>query len=170
MSAPDSVLTSRNATLQDMVALLRYLADSALRARVTAATNKAEVYHGFSAWLRFGNHGVIAENDPAEQEKSVTFTSLLANLVVFHTPVDMMAVIRELIAEAGGGPGPALAVPGGPHPPVRRLRHRRAAHPAGCVRPGVGRRRVRHRAGRRLIQHGERGPPGRPRRSSVCRG
>jgi TnpA family transposase len=81
------------------VALLRYLADSALRARVTAATNKAEAYHGFSGWLRFGNHGVIAENDPAEQEKSVKFNSLLANLVVFHTAVDMMAVIRELIAE-----------------------------------------------------------------------
>jgi TnpA family transposase len=81
------------------VALLRYLADSALRARVTAATNKAEAYNGFSAWLRFGNHGVIAENDPAEQEKSVKFTSLLANLVVFHTAVDMMSVIRELIAE-----------------------------------------------------------------------
>jgi TnpA family transposase len=81
------------------VALLRYLADSALRARVTAATNKAEAYNGFSAWLRFGNHGVIAENDPAEQEKSVKFNSLLANLVVFHTAVDMMAVIRELIAE-----------------------------------------------------------------------
>ena len=81
------------------VALLRYLAAPALRARVTASTNKAEVYNGFSAWLRFGNHGVIAENDPAEQEKSVKFNSLLANLVVFQTAVDMMAVIRELIAE-----------------------------------------------------------------------
>ncbi|HEY0688063.1 MAG TPA: Tn3 family transposase [Kribbella sp.] len=50
------------------VALLRFLADSGLRARVTAATNKAEAYNGFSAWTRFGNQGVIAENDPAEQE------------------------------------------------------------------------------------------------------
>ena len=32
------------------VALLRFLADSGLRARVTAATNKAEAYNGFSAW------------------------------------------------------------------------------------------------------------------------
>mgnify|MGYP000574653366 CR=1 FL=1 len=31
------------------VALLRFLADSGLRARVTAATNKAEAYSGFSA-------------------------------------------------------------------------------------------------------------------------
>lgn len=50
------------------VALLRFLADSGLRARVTAATNKAEASKGFSAWTRFGNQGVIAENDPAEQE------------------------------------------------------------------------------------------------------
>jgi hypothetical protein len=32
------------------VALPRFLADSGLRARVTAATNKAEAYNGFSAW------------------------------------------------------------------------------------------------------------------------
>ncbi|MEU8265414.1 Tn3 family transposase [Micromonospora sp. NPDC048999] len=50
------------------VALLRFLADSGLRARVTAATNKAEAYNGFSAWTRFGNQGVIAENDPPEQQ------------------------------------------------------------------------------------------------------
>ena len=30
---------------------------------------------------------------------SVKFNSLLANLVVFHTAVDMMSVIRELITE-----------------------------------------------------------------------
>jgi TnpA family transposase len=59
------------------VALLRFLADSGLRARVTAATNKGEAYNGFSAWTRFGNQGVIAENDPAEQEKSVKWNSLL---------------------------------------------------------------------------------------------
>ena len=81
------------------VALLRFLADSGLRARVTAATNKAEAYNGFSAWTRFGNQGVIAENDPAEQEKSVKWNSLLCNLIVFHTAIDMMELIRQLVAE-----------------------------------------------------------------------
>lgn len=81
------------------IALLRYLADPALRARVTAATNKAEAYNGFSQWLRFGNHGVLADNDPAEQEKTIKFGSLLANLVIFHAAVDMMVVIRALIVE-----------------------------------------------------------------------
>lgn len=36
---------------------------------------------------------------PSKQEKSIKFNSLLADLVVFHTAVDMMAVIRQLIAE-----------------------------------------------------------------------
>jgi hypothetical protein len=56
-------------------------------------------YNGFSAWTRFGNQGVIAENDPAEQEKSVKWNSLLCNLIVFHTAIDMMEVIRQLVAE-----------------------------------------------------------------------
>ncbi|MEV2271728.1 Tn3 family transposase [Nonomuraea africana] len=39
------------------VALLRFLADPALRRRVTAVTNKVEGFNGLSAWLRFGNDG-----------------------------------------------------------------------------------------------------------------
>jgi TnpA family transposase len=81
------------------VALLRFLADAALRRRVTAATNKVEAYNGFSAWLRFGNGGVIGTNDPAEQEKAIKFNSLLANCVIFHTALDMTEVIRGLISE-----------------------------------------------------------------------
>jgi len=42
---------------------------------------------------------VIAENDPAEQEKLVKWSSLLCNLIVFHTAIDMMEVIRQLVAE-----------------------------------------------------------------------
>ena len=81
------------------VVLLRYLGDPALRGRVTAVTNKVEAYNGFSGWLRFGNGGVIAENDPAEQEKMIKFNSLLANCVIFHTALDMMDVLRQLAAE-----------------------------------------------------------------------
>ena len=42
---------------------------------------------------------MIAENDPAEQEKSVKWNSLLCNLIVFHSAIDMMEVIRQLVAE-----------------------------------------------------------------------
>jgi hypothetical protein len=61
--------------------------------------NLPQVRCGFSAWTRFGNQGVIAENDPAEQEKSVKWNSLLCNLIVFHIAIDMMEVIRQLVAE-----------------------------------------------------------------------
>ena len=50
------------------VALLRFLADSGLRARVTAATNKAVAYPGFSAWTPVRQPGRDRRDDPAEQE------------------------------------------------------------------------------------------------------
>ncbi|WP_331720547.1 Tn3 family transposase (plasmid) [Streptomyces sp. NBC_00161] len=81
------------------VQLLRYLSDAPLRARVTAATNKVEAFNGFSDWVRFGQHGTVAANDPVEQEKDVKFTSLLANLVIFHNTLDIADVVRELQAE-----------------------------------------------------------------------
>jgi Tn3 transposase DDE domain len=59
------------------VALLRFLADSGLRARVTAAPTRPRPTTGSPPGPRFGNQGVIAENDPAEQEKSVKWNSLL---------------------------------------------------------------------------------------------
>ncbi|WP_280442746.1 Tn3 family transposase [Nocardia brasiliensis] len=81
------------------VALLRYLADPGLRARVTAATNKVESYHGFAKWLSFGNNGVLADNDPVEQEKLIKFNTLLANLVISHNALDITDVVRGLVAD-----------------------------------------------------------------------
>ena len=81
------------------VQLLRYLSDPQLRRRTTAATNKVESYNHFVSWCRFGNRGIIADNDPEEQEKIIKSGALLANCVIFHTVVDMTTVIRELIAE-----------------------------------------------------------------------
>jgi TnpA family transposase len=81
------------------VQLLRFLSDSQLRRRTTAETNKVESYNKFSSWCRFGNSGVIADNDPEEQEKILKFSTLLTNAVIFHATLDMMMVIRELIAE-----------------------------------------------------------------------
>lgn len=65
------------------VALLRYLADPQLRARITAATN----------------NGVLADNDPVEQEKLVKLNTLLANLVIFHNALDIMDVVRKLVGD-----------------------------------------------------------------------
>lgn len=81
------------------IQLLRQIDDPVMGEQITAAVNKAEAYNGYSKWLRFGNLGVIAANDPAEQEKTLKFNSLLANCVIFHTTLDMTNVIRELQQE-----------------------------------------------------------------------
>ena len=101
------------------MALLRYLADPQLRARITAATNKVESYNGFSHWLAFGNNGVLADNDPAEQEKLIKLNTLLANLVIFHNALDIMDVVREPgrrgLAHHRRPARRAVAVPARPH-------------------------------------------------------
>ncbi|MGW1617015.1 Tn3 family transposase, partial [Streptomyces sp. NPDC002285] len=81
------------------VQLLRYLSDPALRRRVTAATNKTEAFNGFSQWLGFGNRGVIADNDPVEQEKAMKFNALLTNAVIFHNALDIAEIVRQLLEE-----------------------------------------------------------------------
>jgi TnpA family transposase len=80
------------------ITLLRFISEPELREEITAATNKVEAYNGFSAWLRFG-HDAIERNDPSEQEKIIKFNTLLANCVIFHTALDMTAVIRQLASE-----------------------------------------------------------------------
>ena len=81
------------------VALLRFLADSGLRARVTAATNKAEAYNGFSAWTPVRQPARDRRERPGRAGKVGQWNSLLCNLIVFHTAIDMMEVIRQLVAE-----------------------------------------------------------------------
>lgn len=79
--------------------LLRYISDLPLRQQITASTNKAEAYNGFSKWLFFGGEGVIAENDPEEQEKAIKYNDLVANAVVLSNVVDMTQCLEELVRE-----------------------------------------------------------------------
>ncbi|MGM9440424.1 Tn3 family transposase [Streptomyces murinus] len=81
------------------VQLLRYLTDAPLRRRVTAATNKVESFNQFSQWVGFGNRGVIADNDPVEQEKAMKFNALLTNAVIFHNALDIAEIVRQLLEE-----------------------------------------------------------------------
>ncbi|WP_094792137.1 Tn3 family transposase [Streptomyces kasugaensis] len=81
------------------VQLLRYLSDAPLRRRVTAATNKVESFNRFSQWIGFGNRGVIADNDPIEQEKAMKFNALLTNAVIFHNALDIAEIVRQLLDE-----------------------------------------------------------------------
>jgi len=100
------------------VQLLRFLSDGALRRRVTAATNKVEAFNNFCQWLFFGKHGVIADNDPDEQEKTMKFNALLSNCVIFHTTLELtepfsssvcLAYLQYVdgLGELAGAPGAA---------------------------------------------------------------
>jgi TnpA family transposase len=89
--------------MRTVALLLRSLADSGLRARVTAATNKAEAYNGFSPWTPVRQLGRGRRERPGRAGKSVKWSSLLCNLIVFHTAIDMMEVIRQLVAEGVAG-------------------------------------------------------------------
>ena len=42
---------------------------------------------------------MLADNDPEEQEKLIKLNTLLTNLVIFHNALDIMDVVRELVAE-----------------------------------------------------------------------
>ncbi len=81
------------------VLLLRYLTDAPLRRRVTAATNKVESFNRFSQWVGFGNRGVIADDGPAEQEKTAKFNALMPNAVIFHNALDTAEIVRQMLAE-----------------------------------------------------------------------
>ncbi|WP_234538551.1 transposase [Streptomyces shenzhenensis] len=50
-------------------------------------------------WNGFGNRGVIADDDPIEQEKAMKFNALLTNAVVFHNALDIAEIVRQLLDE-----------------------------------------------------------------------
>jgi len=81
------------------VFLLQYISDIDIRRTITATTNKVEAYNGFSKWLFFGGHGIIVDNDPEQQEKSIKYGDLVANAVIFQNVVDMTTAIHQLRKE-----------------------------------------------------------------------
>jgi TnpA family transposase len=79
--------------------LLQFISDKKLRQQITAMTNKVEAYNGFSKWFCFGGEGVIASNNPEQQEKTIKYGDLVANAVIFHNVVDLTEVLLELRKE-----------------------------------------------------------------------
>jgi TnpA family transposase len=53
--------------------LAEWINNSRLRREVTATTNIIESYNSFAKWLSFGGEGVIAENEPDEQQKRLRY-------------------------------------------------------------------------------------------------
>jgi TnpA family transposase len=79
--------------------LLRYISDPSLRREITETENKVEAYHRFTAWLRFGSHGVITHNAPEEHEKRIKYNDLVASALILQNVVDMSLILHELAAE-----------------------------------------------------------------------
>jgi hypothetical protein len=58
-----------------------------------------ESFNRFSQWIGFGNRGVIADNDPIEQEKAMKCNALLTNVVIFHNALGIAEIARQLLEE-----------------------------------------------------------------------
>ena len=74
--------------------------DNAINAgKVTASTNKVEAYNGFAKYFFFGGEGVIADNDPVEQEKAVKYNDLVSNAVIFYNVVEQTRIMKSLMRQ-----------------------------------------------------------------------
>lgn len=79
--------------------LLQYISNRELREQITASTNKVEAYNGFAKYFFFGGEGVIADNDPVEQEKAVQYNDLVSNAVIFYNVVEQTRIMTSLMRQ-----------------------------------------------------------------------
>lgn len=76
--------------------LLRYITDEVLRRHISATTNKVESYNNFIEWIFYGGHGIIAHNDPIEQEKRIKYNDLVASALIMINVADMTHILQQL--------------------------------------------------------------------------
>ncbi len=76
--------------------LLRYISDLPLREQITKTTNIAERYNQFCEWIRFAAAGLMAENDPEEQQKLVRYTDIIANALMLQNVADLTEALEHL--------------------------------------------------------------------------
>lgn len=75
--------------------LLQYMADTGLRSTIQSATNKSEVFNGFTKWLFFGGDGIIAENDREKQRKIIKYNHLVANCLIFYNVFSLSRILHN---------------------------------------------------------------------------
>src|SRR5439155_9356933 len=75
--------------------LLHYISDIPLREQITKTTNIAERYNQFCEWIRFASGGLMAENDPEEQQKRVRYTDIIANALMLQNVVDLTDALEK---------------------------------------------------------------------------
>jgi TnpA family transposase len=81
------------------VFLLRYLSSIELRQLISAATNKSEHFNRFAQWVSFGGGGLVTAAARDEQRKMIKYNHLVANLLIFHTIVEMTKALDAIAAD-----------------------------------------------------------------------
>ena len=76
--------------------LLHYISDIPLREQITKTTNIVERYNQFCQWIRFALGGLMAENDPEEQQKLVRYTDIVANALMVQNVADLTGALEKL--------------------------------------------------------------------------
>lgn len=79
--------------------LLDYIDSIEVRQMIHAATNKSEEWNNFVKWVFFGGQGIIAENLRHEQQKVVSYSHLVANMVILYNVEHMSRALLELQEE-----------------------------------------------------------------------
>lgn len=77
---------------------MRCLSGPELRKQITAITNKAEAFHGYSEWLMVGGR-LTGHSDPDHQELVVKFNELIANCAICSTALDITDAANAFAAD-----------------------------------------------------------------------
>ena len=80
--------------------LLEYVSSVKMRHAIQAATNKCEAFNKYVDWVSFGGAGLLSQGTRDEQRKFIKYNHLVANLLAFHTLVNMTQALQR-IQQAG---------------------------------------------------------------------
>lgn len=81
------------------VFLLKFVSSVELRHLIQAATNKSEAFNKFVQWVSFGGENVMTQSVRDEQRKFIKYNHLVANLLSFHTLVNMTKALHQMHEE-----------------------------------------------------------------------
>jgi hypothetical protein len=67
-----------------------------MRHLIQAATNKSEAFNKYVDWVGFGGAGLLSQGTRDEQRKFIKYNHLVANLLAFHTLVNMTQALQQI--------------------------------------------------------------------------
>ncbi len=76
--------------------LLQYVQSVEMRHVIQAVTNKSEAFNKYVDWVGFGGAGLLSQGTRDEQRKFIKYNHLVANLLAFHTLVNMTQALQRI--------------------------------------------------------------------------